>query len=130
MFLSLFVFSCRNYFDDQAEVDFFLNEVTNKWWSLEGEGTNFYLERDENNEDGNLLLSFNPDPYCYLEYNGYIGVEWQYKSNDKFDIFYNNEDYQLSIKELDDQPKCWKINYGVLYSDVACPYNGSCITVY
>lgn len=125
----LFFLGCRGYYDTPAEINSFLDEVTNQWWHLENEGSNLYLERDGESDGGFLWLDFFWGPHCLLDYN-VEGGEWQYEPNDKFDIFYEEREFQLKIGEADEKPGCWKINYGVLYTDVVCPYLGECTTVW
>lgn len=126
----LFLFGCRGYFDTPVEIESFLEKVTNQWWHLEDDGSNFYLERDHHSDGGFLWVDFINGPICELEYNVDAG-EWQYEPKDRFNIIYDNFDVDLKITEAKDNPDCWKISYGgLLYTDIACPYTGDCNTVY
>ena len=125
----LFLLGCRGYYDSPQEISTFLDEVTNRWWHLEADGSNFYLERDGKSDGGLMWIDFFWGPHCILEYN-VDGGEWQYEPNNKFDIVYEEREFQLGIHESNDSPECWKVNYGVLYTDIACPYVDDCTTVW
>lgn len=126
----LFLIGCRDHFDTPEEVDTFLDQITNQWWHLQDDGSNFYLERDGESDSGFLWVDFFHGPMCSIEYNVDAG-EWQYEPNNKFEVYYDKFDFQLKISEHKDDPACWKISYGeFLYTDIACPYLGDCNTVY
>lgn len=124
----LFLLGCRDYFDSAEEVDSFLSEITNQWWHLENEGSNFYLERDSQSDGGFLWLDFFNGPMCLVEFN-VDGGEWQYEPNNKFQVFYEGLDFQIKADESNDHQGCWKVNYGLIRTDIACPYNGECNSI-
>lgn len=118
----LLLLACNSSVETTEEYEDFLSDISNKWWSLEKENKNFYLERYGESNSGYLWLDYAYGPAPHLDWN-IDGGEWQYVSDRKFEVI--DVDYQMEfiLKAKDsEQEGCYKITYK-LYVDEACLYD-------
>lgn len=90
------------------------DEFVNTWWELQDNELYFYLQYPEQK----VFWSVD-EPYDYLYYNQQDGA-WFRIDEDKFNIIIDEEEYEISAKYYEND--CYKISYGILVNDIACPF--------
>jgi hypothetical protein len=105
---------------DPIEVD----TVTNRWWHLDDQDMNIFLEQDgDATQLGNLWYDFF-GPAVPIEDN-YYGGEWEQVSERHFLLEYMGDEYKVRAVPNEELPGCYELHLGVIASDLACPYEGT-----
>ncbi|MEQ1566564.1 MAG: hypothetical protein ABMA64_13060 [Myxococcota bacterium] len=97
-----------------------LEDVTNRWWHLEVQDLNLFLETDDSQTEGTAWYDWwGPlEPVDANEYGG----EWWRADEASFTVDYDGDTWTIRAQPSD-EPGCYDLRVGILASDRACPYD-------